>query len=95
MWGSPLTIVMLTAALAVVGYIALWASRLDTHLGALLQEQSEERRRVEREVARLRASLLVESGQGPFDNARQKAWLLPRYRRTRLLTSSNRWLGTP
>jgi hypothetical protein len=72
MWGSPLTIVMLTAALAVVGYIALWASRLDTHLGALLQEQSEERRRVEREVERLRASLLVESGQGPFDKTRVK-----------------------
>jgi hypothetical protein len=54
MWGTPLTIVMLTAALAVVGYIALWAGRLDTHLGALLQEQSEERRRVEREVERLR-----------------------------------------
>jgi hypothetical protein len=90
MWGTPLTIVMLAAALAVVGYIALWASRLDTRLAALLQEQSEERRRVEREVGRVRASLLVESGQGPFDNARQKAWLLPRYRRTRLLTSSNR-----
>jgi hypothetical protein len=56
MWGSPLTIVMLAAALAVVGYIALWASRLDTHLAALLQEQSEERRRVERKVERLRAT---------------------------------------
>ena len=56
MWGTPLTIVMLTAALAVVGYIALWASRLDTRLGALLQEQSEERRRVEREVERVRAT---------------------------------------
>jgi hypothetical protein len=78
MWGTALTIVMLTAALAVVGCIALWASRLDTHLGALLQEQSEERRRAEREVKRVRASLPVESGQGSFDNARQKAWLLPR-----------------
>jgi hypothetical protein len=56
MWGTPLTIVMLTAALAVVGYIALWAGRLDTRLGVLLQEQSEERRRVEREVERLRAT---------------------------------------
>ena len=63
---------MLTAALAVVGYIALWASRLDTHLGSLLQEQSEDGRRVEREVERLRAT------GAP-----------------RLLTSSNRWLGTP
>ena len=56
MWGTPLTIVMLTAALAAVGYIASWSSRLDTHLGALLQEQSEERRRVERELERVRAT---------------------------------------
>ena len=56
MWGIPLTIVVLTAALAVVGYIALWASRLDIRLGVLLQEQSEERRRAEREVERVRAT---------------------------------------
>jgi hypothetical protein len=56
MWGTPLTIVMLTALLAGVAYIALWAGRLDTRLGALLQEQNEERRRLEREVERLRAT---------------------------------------
>ena len=56
MWGTPLTIVMLMAALAVVGYIAMWASRLDTHLGALLLEQSEERRRLQRELDRVRAT---------------------------------------
>jgi hypothetical protein len=56
MWGTSLTIVMLTALLAVVAYIALWASRLDTRLGTLVQEQSEERRRMEREVERLRAT---------------------------------------
>jgi hypothetical protein len=56
MWGTPLTIVMLTAAVAAVGYIASQASRLDTRLGALLQEQSEERRRLEREVERVRAT---------------------------------------
>jgi hypothetical protein len=73
MWGTPLTMVMLTALLAVAAYIASWAGRLDVRLGALLQEQTEERRRVEKEVQRVRASLPVESGQGPFDNARQKA----------------------
>jgi hypothetical protein len=56
MWGTPLTIVMLTALLAVVAYIASWASRLDIRLGALLQEQGEERLRVEREVQRVRAT---------------------------------------
>ncbi len=56
MWGTPLTIVMLTAALAVMGYIVLWASRLDSRLRALLQEQSEELRRIEREVRRVRAT---------------------------------------
>jgi hypothetical protein len=56
MWATPLSIVMLTALLAVVAYIALWAGRLDTRLGALLHEQSEERRRVEREVERVRAT---------------------------------------
>lgn len=54
MWGTPLSIVMLTALLAGVAYIALWASRLDTRLGALLQAQGEERRRVERELERVR-----------------------------------------
>jgi hypothetical protein len=56
MWGTPLTIVMLTAALAVASYIALLASRLDTRLGALLLEQSDELRRIEREVERVRAT---------------------------------------
>jgi len=56
MWGIPLTIVTLTALLAVLAYIALWARRLDGRLGALLQEQSEQRRRVEREVDRVRST---------------------------------------
>jgi hypothetical protein len=57
MWGTPLTIVTLTALLAVLAYIALWADRLDHRLGALLHEQSEERRRVEREVDRVRSTV--------------------------------------
>jgi hypothetical protein len=73
MWGTALTIVMLAAALAVIACIALWAGRLDARIGALLQEQSDERRRLEGEVERVRATLLVESGGGPFDGARQKA----------------------
>ena len=56
MWGTALTIVTLTALLAGVAYIALWASRLDARLGALLQKQSEERRRLQSEVERLRAT---------------------------------------
>jgi hypothetical protein len=56
MWGTPLTIVTLMALLAVLAYIASWASRLDGRLGALLQEQSEERRRVERRVDRVRST---------------------------------------
>jgi hypothetical protein len=56
MWGTPLSIVMLTALLAVVAYIASRAGWLDARIGALLQEQNEERRRVEREVERVRAT---------------------------------------
>jgi hypothetical protein len=56
MWGPPLSIVMLTALLAVLAYIALWASRLDIRIDALLQEQSEERRSLGRKLARLRAT---------------------------------------
>jgi hypothetical protein len=56
MWGPPLSIVMLTALLAVLAYIALWASRLDIRIDALLQEQSEERRSLGRKLERLRAT---------------------------------------
>ena len=56
MSGTPLTIVTLTALLAVLGYIALRASRLDSQLDVLLREQSAERHRVEREVERVRST---------------------------------------
>jgi hypothetical protein len=56
MWGTPLTIVTLAALLAALGYLAQRASRLERSLNALLREQSEERRRVEREVERVRAT---------------------------------------
>ena len=47
MWAPALTIVMLVSLLAALGYLAFAARRLDARLDALLQKQSEERRRME------------------------------------------------
>jgi hypothetical protein len=53
MWVATVTLLSLLAAL---GYIALAAHRLDTRLDAMLQQQSDERSRMQRELDRLRAT---------------------------------------
>lgn len=57
MWATTLNIVMLMAMLATLGYVALAARKLDARLGSLLQEQSERRGDVERDLERARQSL--------------------------------------
>lgn len=57
MWATTLNIVMLMAMLATLGYVALAARKLDASLGSLLQEQSERRGDVERDLERARQSL--------------------------------------
>lgn len=57
MWATTLNIVMLMAMLGTLGYVALAARRLDASLGSLLQEQSERRGDVERDLERARQSL--------------------------------------
>jgi flagellar basal body-associated protein FliL len=57
MWVT-LNIVTLASLLAALGYVAFAARKLDASLGALLQKQSEERCRMERERDRVRATTL-------------------------------------
>jgi hypothetical protein len=56
MWATALTIATLTSLLAALGYVALAARKLDARLGTLLAEQGGERRRMQREVNRIRAT---------------------------------------
>jgi hypothetical protein len=58
MWGTTLMIVTLAAALAALGYVASAVRKLDSRLGALAQEQCERRRCMERELERVRQSVL-------------------------------------
>ncbi len=55
MWAPALTIVTLLSLLAALGYLAFAARRLDARLDVLLQKQSEERSRMERELDRVRS----------------------------------------
>jgi hypothetical protein len=57
MWASAaLTIGALVSLLAALGYVAFAARRLEATLGVLLQKQSEEQGRLQRELDRVRAT---------------------------------------
>ena len=56
MWATALTIGALVSLLAALGYVAFGARRLEATLGVLLQKQSEEQRRLQRELDRVRAT---------------------------------------
>ena len=56
MWATALTIATLTSLLAALGCVAFAAGKLDARLGTLLAEQGGERRRMQREVNRIRAT---------------------------------------
>jgi hypothetical protein len=56
MWAPALIIGALASLLAALGYVAFAARRLEATLGVLLQKQSEEKGRLERELARVRAT---------------------------------------
>ena len=56
MWAPALTIVTLVSLLAVLGYVASAARRLDARLSALLQKQSEEHSRIQQELDRVRVT---------------------------------------
>jgi hypothetical protein len=53
MWVAIVTLLSLLAAL---GYLAFAARRLDIRLGAMLQQQSDERSRIQQELDRVRAT---------------------------------------
>jgi hypothetical protein len=57
MWMIALSIVTLASALVACGYVAKSALELGAGLGALLEQQSERRRSLERELARVRQSV--------------------------------------
>jgi hypothetical protein len=57
MWVTALNIVTLVLMLAVLGYIGVAARRLDASLTALLEEQGERLRRIERDLDRVRQAL--------------------------------------
>jgi hypothetical protein len=48
--------VTLLSLLAALGYLAFAARRLDIRLGAMLQQQGDERTRIQQELDRLRAT---------------------------------------
>jgi hypothetical protein len=52
MWVA--TLMLLLLLLAALGYLAFAARRLDTRLNAMLQQQSDERSCIQRELERLR-----------------------------------------
>jgi hypothetical protein len=56
MWVT-LNIVTFLSLLAALGYVAFAARRLDTSLGAMLEDQAERRRDIERNLERTRQSL--------------------------------------
>ncbi|HKQ14586.1 MAG TPA: hypothetical protein VJT80_14225 [Steroidobacteraceae bacterium] len=56
MWASALIIGALVSLLAALAYVAFAAHRLEATLGVLLQKQSEEKGRLERELERVRAT---------------------------------------
>jgi hypothetical protein len=56
MWATALTIGALVSLLTALGYVAFAARRLEATLGVLLQKQSEEQRRLQRELDRVRAT---------------------------------------
>jgi hypothetical protein len=57
MWVTALNIVTLVLMLAVLAYVGLAARQLDASLTALLDDQGERLRRIERDLDRVRQSL--------------------------------------
>jgi predicted nucleic acid-binding protein len=57
MWVATLNIVTLALMLAVLGYVAFAARRLEASLGTLLDDQVERLRRIERDLDRVRQAL--------------------------------------
>jgi hypothetical protein len=58
MWATALTIGAFVSLLAALGYVASAARKLEATLGVLLQRQSEEQRRLQRELDRVRATVV-------------------------------------
>jgi hypothetical protein len=58
MWAPALTIGVFVSLLAALGYVASAARNLEATLGVLLQRQSEEQRRLQRELDRVRATVV-------------------------------------
>ena len=56
MWVPALIIGALVSLLAALSYVAFAARRLEATLGVLLQNQSDEKGRLERELDRVRAT---------------------------------------
>jgi hypothetical protein len=57
MWVTALNIATLVLMLAVLGYVAVAARKLDASLSTLLEDQSERLRRIERDLDRVRQAL--------------------------------------
>jgi hypothetical protein len=57
MWVNTVNIVTLVSMLAALGYVAMATRKLDASLGSLLQQQSERRRDIERDLERVRQSV--------------------------------------
>lgn len=57
MWVTALNIVTLVLMLAVLGYVGFAARKFDASLSALLDDQSERLRRIERDLDRVRQAL--------------------------------------
>jgi hypothetical protein len=58
MWATTLNIVALLSMLGALAYVALAARRLDAKLGALVEVQGASRRDLERQVERVRSSVI-------------------------------------
>jgi hypothetical protein len=63
MWVTTLNIVTLVSVLGALGYVAMITRKLDASVGSLLHEQGEGRRVSERNLERVRQSL-VEMKEG-------------------------------
>ena len=57
MWVNTVNIVTLVSMLAALGYVAVATRKLDASLGSLLQQQSERRRDIERDLERVRQAV--------------------------------------
>ncbi|MGH8176446.1 MAG: hypothetical protein ACREV5_09315 [Steroidobacter sp.] len=57
MWVTTLNIITLALMIAVLGYVTVAARKLDERLTALLDDQSERLRKLERDLDRVRQAL--------------------------------------